>query len=187
MPSIFGASNATRDHAQIAKKLDEYNAYAKAHGEKEYTLKNVAHSLGVSGNKNMLNWSAYLGQSYNNTNVEYLHLGGSYPSIEIDKQSRDLFAEVKTQYHGVKGDFVYEGLPILRNLGLGMIGNNPNAVSGEDKLPFLDAHTKANQNINNLKFVHQFKDDGEWKDTEEILKKIYPDGIRKFNVIERGQ
>ncbi|WP_077315918.1 hemagglutinin repeat-containing protein, partial [Basilea psittacipulmonis] len=58
MPAIFGASNATRDHAQIAKKLDEYNAYARLHGEPEYTLKNVAHSLGVSGNKNMLNWSA---------------------------------------------------------------------------------------------------------------------------------
>ncbi|MFU2089804.1 hemagglutinin repeat-containing protein [Avibacterium avium] len=42
IPSLFGASNATRDHAQIAKKLDEYNAYAKSHGAKTYTFENVA-------------------------------------------------------------------------------------------------------------------------------------------------
>ncbi|WP_407706950.1 hypothetical protein [Actinobacillus porcinus] len=78
MPAIFGASNATRDHAQIAKKLDEYNAYAKLNGNKEVPLFNVAHSLGVSGNKNMLNWSKYMNQSYNNTKVTYWHLGGSY-------------------------------------------------------------------------------------------------------------
>lgn len=119
MPSLFGASNETRDHAQIAKKLDEYNAYAKSQGAKTYTSENVAHSLGVSGNKNMLNWSAHLGQKYEHTDVEYLHLGGSYPSSEIDKQSRGLFKAVKTQYLGVEGDVVYEGIPILRNFRVG--------------------------------------------------------------------
>lgn len=61
MPSIFGASNATRDHAQINKKLDEYNAHQIAQGKKPINANNVAHSLGVSGNKNMLNWSEYVG------------------------------------------------------------------------------------------------------------------------------
>ncbi|MBF4102273.1 hypothetical protein INT80_02305 [Gallibacterium anatis] len=64
----------------------------------------------------MLNWSAYLGQKYDNTNVEYLHLGGSYPSNEVDKQSRE-YLNVNTQYLGVEGDIVYEGMP-FKNLGL---------------------------------------------------------------------
>ncbi|MEH8024589.1 hemagglutinin repeat-containing protein [Gallibacterium anatis] len=191
IPSLFGASNATRDHAQIAKKLDEYNAYAKSQGAKTYTFENIAHSLGVSGNKNMLNWSAYLGQKYDNTNVEYLHLGGSYPSSEVDKQSRELFKNVNTQYLGVEGDIVYEGMPFLRNLGLGMIGNNPNAVSNTSNLSILEAHSDANQNINNLKFVHKLKENEtktkEWSRTEDILKSMYPEGIRKFNEINKDR
>ncbi|POY45256.1 hypothetical protein C3007_01385 [Avibacterium gallinarum] len=186
MPSLFGASNATRDHAQIAKKLDEYNAYAKSQGAKTYTFENVAHSLGVSGNKNMLNWSAHLGQKYEHTDVEYLHLGGSYPSSEVDKQSRELFKGVKTQYLGVERDVVYEGIPILRNLGLGMIGNNPNATPNRAKTSILEAHSEANQNINNLKFVYD-KNNKEslkkWQNTLDILNKTHKDGIREFNVV----
>ncbi|ACA31901.1 hypothetical protein HSM_0272 [Histophilus somni 2336] len=191
MPAIFGASNATRAHAQIAKKLDEYNAYAESRGTKTYTFKNSAHSLGVSGNKNMLNWSEHIGQKYEHTDVEYLHLGGSYPSSEIDQQSRRLFKSVKTQYHGVKGDFVYEGTPVLRNLGLGMIGNNPNATPNKANVSFLDTHTKANQNINNLKFVYKSEENGtktkEWLTIEDMLKKTYTEGIRKFNEINGGR
>ncbi|WP_410683511.1 two-partner secretion domain-containing protein [Avibacterium paragallinarum] len=186
MPSLFGASNATRDHAQIAKKLDEYNAYAKSQGAKTYTFENVAHSLGVSGNKNMLNWSAYLGQKYEHTDVEYLHLGGSYPSSEVDKQSRELFKGVKTQYLGVERDVVYGGIPILRTLGLGMIGNNPNATPNRAKTSILEAHSEANQNINNLKFVYD-KNNKEslkkWQNTLDILNKTHKDGIREFNVV----
>ncbi|MBB5151382.1 hypothetical protein [Histophilus somni] len=139
----------------------------------------------------MLNWSEHLGQKYEHTDVEYLHLGGSYPSSEIDKQSRRLFKSVKTQYHGVKGDFVYEGIPILRNLGLGMIGNNPNATPNKANLSFLDAHSEANQNINNLKFVYKSEENGtktkEWLTIEDMLKKTYPEGIRKFNEINEAR
>ncbi|MFD0966816.1 hypothetical protein ACFQ02_08220 [Seminibacterium arietis] len=47
LPSIFGASNATRDHAQINKKLEEYNAHRISEGKAAITANNVAHSLGV--------------------------------------------------------------------------------------------------------------------------------------------
>lgn len=180
MPAIFGASNATREHAQIAKKLDEYNAHAKLNGNKEVPLFNVAHSLGVSGNKNMLNWSEYMNQSYNNTKVTYWHLGGSYPSAEIDQQAKGLFKEVDTQYHGVKGDTVYSGV-----LGY-FIGNNPNATQVEG-LSFGKAHSDANQNINNLKYIYNDRDEKsykKWNDTQKIIRDVTVDGIRKFNTVE---
>ncbi|WP_249961065.1 hypothetical protein [Histophilus somni] len=139
----------------------------------------------------MLNWSEHLGQKYEHTDVEYLHLGGSYPSSEIDQQSKGLFKNVKIEYHGVKGDFVYEGIPILRNLGLGMIGNNPNATPNKANVSFLDAHSEANQNINNLKFVYDSnnkKDKNFKENTEKILKSIHPDlnGVRRFNIINKN-
>lgn len=183
MPAIFGASNATRDHAQIAKKLDEYNAHAKLNGNKEIPLFNVAHSLAVSENKNMLNWSEYMNQSYNNTKVTYWHLGGSYPSAEIDKQAKGLFKDVDTQYHGVKGDTVYSGV-----LGY-FIGNNPNAKEVEG-LSFGEAHSDANQNINNLKYIYNLdknnKKEKAWENTEKTLRKISTSGERYFNKVNGG-
>ncbi|WP_201788261.1 hypothetical protein, partial [Basilea psittacipulmonis] len=97
-----------------------------------------------------------------------------------------LFKKVKTLYHGVKGDFVYEGLPLLRNLGLGMIGNNPNAKPNRADLSTLEAHSEANQNINNLKFVYDENNEKsaeKWKNTLDILNKTHQDGIRKFNIV----
>ena len=145
LPSVFGASNATRDHAQITKKLNEYNAHRIAQGKEPISANNVAHSLGVSGNKNMLNWSEYVGNRYDNTKVNFLHLGGSYPSERVDKQAKQLFGGVNTEYHGVKGDAVYSGLGGL------FIGNNPNAKQVEG-LSFGQAHSEANQNIKNIKY-----------------------------------
>lgn len=183
LPSIFGASNATRDHAQINKKLDEYNAHQIAQGKTPINANNVAHSLGVSGNKNMLNWSEYIGNEYKNTKINFLHLGGSYPSAEIDKQAKGLFGDVNTEYHGVKGDWVYKGLGGL------FIGNNPNAKQVEG-LGFGKAHSDANQNINNLKYVYKFEKDGskeeKWKKTNEVIQKVYPADInRRFNTINQ--
>ncbi|PJG84586.1 hypothetical protein CVP05_10635 [Conservatibacter flavescens] len=188
MPAIFGASNATRDHAQIAKKLEEYNAYAKQHNKPVYDLNQVAHSLGVSGNKNMLNWSEHLEQSYPNTKANFLHLGGSYPSEKIHTQAKNAFKEVSTEYSGVEGDFVYQGTPLLRNIGLGMIGNNPNAIPNKD-LGFGEAHSDANQNINNLKFIYRTSNKRElekWVETENILKNIHINGIKNINTVKEG-
>ena len=180
LPSVFGASNATRDHAQITKKLNEYNAHRIAQGKEAISANNVAHSLGVSGNKNMLNWSEYVGNRYDNTKVNFLHLGGSYPSEGVDKQAKQLFGSVNTEYHGVKGDVVYSGLGGL------FIGNNPNAKQVEG-LSFGQAHSEANQNINNLKYIYKIDDEKkivEWEKTKDVLNKVYPSSrLREFNKV----
>ena len=64
-----------------------------------------------------------------------------------------------------------------------MIGNNPNAVSNTSNLSILEAHSEANQNINNLKFVYDKDSVREWNETLDILNKTHQDGIRKFNII----
>ena len=180
LPSVFGASNATRDHAQITKKLNEYNAHRISQGKEPISANNVAHSLGVSGNKNMLNWSEYVGNRYDNTKVNFLHLGGSYPSEGVDKQAKQLFGGVNTEYHGVKGDAVYSGLGGL------FIGNNPNAKQVEG-LSFGQAHSEANQNINNLKYIYKIDDEKkivEWEKTKDVLNKVYPSSrLREFNKV----
>ena len=173
LPSVFGASNATRDHAQITKKLNEYNAHRIAQGKEAISANNVAHSLGVSGNKNMLNWSEYVGNRYDNTKVNFLHLGGSYPSEGVNKQAKRLFGGVNTEYHGVKGDVVYSGLGGL------FIGNNPNAKQVEG-LSFGQAHSEANQNIKNIKYIET--DLNEIQKKEKLLRSFYPytKGVREF-------
>ncbi|WP_201788254.1 hypothetical protein, partial [Basilea psittacipulmonis] len=99
-----------------------------------------------------------------------------------------LFKKVKTLYHGIKGDFVYEGLPLLRNLGYGMIGDNPNAKPNRGNLSVFDAHSEANQNINNLKYVYYPGDEKSRQamhKVKEILMNMYPDskGVRVFNEV----
>ena len=124
-----------------------------------------------------------MNQSYNNTKVTYWHLGGSYPSAEIDQQAKGLFKEVDTQYHGVKGDTVYSGV-----LGY-FIGNNPNAKEVEG-LSFGEAHSDANQNINNLKYIYNLdknnKKEKAWENTEKTLRKISTSGERYFNKVNGG-
>ncbi|WP_407706949.1 hypothetical protein [Actinobacillus porcinus] len=121
-----------------------------------------------------------MNQSYNNTKVTYWHLGGSYPSAEIDQQAKGLFKDVDTQYHGVKGDTVYSGV-----LGY-FIGNNPNAKEVEG-LSFGEAHSDANQNINNLKYIYiSSNKEGNEKlnKTRNILNKVYPNNnSREFNKV----
>ncbi|THA81979.1 hypothetical protein E6A58_11865, partial [Histophilus somni] len=99
------------------------------------------------------------------------------------KQAKGLFGDVNTEYHGVKGDWVYKGLGGL------FIGNNPNAKQVEG-LGFGKAHSDANQNINNLKYVYKFEKDGskeeKWKKTNEVIQKVYPADInRRFNTINQ--
>lgn len=116
-------------------------------------------------------------------------MGGSYSSIEIDKQAKGLFNHVNTEYSGVEGDSVYQGIPFLRKIGLGMIGNNPNAHKNNG-LTFAEAHSEANQNINNLKYVYR-KDNEEEKQrlekTKKVLMKTYSENrMRKLNKVEEN-
>ena len=184
VPTKFGASNATRDKVQILNKIEEYNTQAVKDGKRTYNIEALSHSLGVSGDKNMLNWSAHLGQKYPNTVIKFSHLGGSYPSEDSSNQAKGLFKCVKTEYHGVEGDFVYSGI------GGWFIGNNPNPKSiivGNPnektikRLGFGEAHSDANQNINNLKYVESKESAN---DKSKFLKSIYPqDGLRQFNEV----
>ena len=130
----------------------------------------------------MLNWSEYLNQDYKNTEVDYLHAGGSYPSEEIDRQAKGIFKYTNTRYIGVDGDKVYSGI-----LGGHFIGNNKNAMPNNG-ISSLEAHSEANQNINNLKYVYDKNNSEQSKvmeRTKELLKLTYPkDSIRKFNTIK---
>ena len=180
VPAIFGASNATRDKVQILNKIEEYNTQAVKDGKRTYNIEALSHSLGVSGDKNMLNWSAHLGQKYPNTVIKFSHLGGSYPSEGISNQAKGLFKDVKTEYHGVEGDFVYSGI------GGWFIGNNPNAKSASKKLSFSEKHSIGNYNINNLKYVYDSSDEKELRNKikiENTLKNIHSssNGERIFN------
>ncbi|EXI62126.1 hypothetical protein [Mannheimia granulomatis] len=66
-------------------------------------------------------------------------------------------------------DFVYSGIGGL------FIENNPNAKQVKG-LSFGQAHSGANQNINNLEYVYKFKETGDkedkWQQTEEVIKKF---------------
>ena len=141
-----------------------------------------------SGNKNALNWAEHLGLKYKNTEVDFLHLGGSYPSKDIHNQAKPLFKNVTTKYSCVSGDMVCQGIPILRNIGLGMIGNNPTTVDGKG-ISFLQAHSEGNKNINNLRFVldkNKEKEFEKYKFTTDILNKVYEKSAeRKIQIIKK--
>ncbi|UKH16478.1 heme transporter CcmA [Actinobacillus pleuropneumoniae] len=73
-------------------------------------------------------------------------------------------------------------------MGSLFIGNNPNAKQVKG-LGFSEAHSEANQNINNLKYIYELKNNGhkeeKWIKTEKIIQGIYPaDFNRKFNASE---
>ena len=72
LPSIFGASNASKDQVTIWEKLNEYN---KNNPNKAIDLRHVAHSLGASSTKNAMNWANYQGLSFDDTNAKLVALG----------------------------------------------------------------------------------------------------------------
>lgn len=100
LPSIFGASNASKDQVTIWEKLNEYN---KNNPNKAIDLRHVAHSLGASSTKNAMNWANYQGLSFDNTNAKLVALGTSYP-IHSDLETsyfdaaRGLFNRTRLDY-----------------------------------------------------------------------------------------
>lgn len=176
---------ATRDKVQLLSKIDEYNAYALENGKRTIDLNSIAHSLGVSGDKNALNWARYLDKDFKSSRIQFTHLAGSYSSNEIDTEARKLFKDVQTKYIGVDNDAVYRGLPFLRSIGFGLIGNNDKPIKGNG-IGMEVAHSQANQNVYNLNLAHG----NDKKGTEEknkarnVLDQVYPhnrEGI--FNII----
>ncbi|WP_373099331.1 MULTISPECIES: hemagglutinin repeat-containing protein [Pasteurellaceae] len=76
LPTVFGASNASREQAMIWNKLNSYNAQ---NPHTEVSLDHVAHSLGASSTKNAMNWAKYQGMNLDKTTLKSYIAGTSYP------------------------------------------------------------------------------------------------------------
>lgn len=100
LPMIFGASNTSQDQATIWDKLNRYN---QANPAAQVNLTHVAHSLGVSGTKNAMNWANSQGMNFNHLNANLTALGTSYPiNSDIETGYFDtatgLFGKTKLDY-----------------------------------------------------------------------------------------
>ncbi|MDH3000046.1 hypothetical protein A1D23_00510 [Chelonobacter oris] len=74
MPSVFGASNASRDQSKIWGLLDEYN---RQNPTDQINLSLANHSLGASSTKNAMNWANYEGMTFKNTTLNAYVVGTS--------------------------------------------------------------------------------------------------------------
>ncbi|WP_162621153.1 hemagglutinin repeat-containing protein [Mannheimia varigena] len=132
LPSVFGASNASRDQVTIWNKLNEYN---QNNPNTEIDLKHIAHSLGVSSTKNAMNWADYQKISLDNLNANLTALGTSYP-IYSDLQTgyfdkaKGLFGKTKLDYSIAPRDCVGTCL---------LIGRTPSTAENTDiGIPIID-------------------------------------------------
>ncbi|WP_439328285.1 hemagglutinin repeat-containing protein, partial [Lonepinella sp. BR2357] len=85
LPSLFGASNASRDQVTIWDKLNQYN---QENANDKVNLTHVAHSLGVSSTKNAINWANYQHTNLKETKANLTALGTSYP----------IYSDIETGY-----------------------------------------------------------------------------------------
>lgn len=161
MPSIFGASNASREQTKVWALLDEYN---RNHPNNRVSLRSLAHSLGASSSKNALNWADYEGMKFKHTTLKADIVGTSYPITNntiigkisggtIDKgyteEASKLFKDGSVEYAASPRDIVATGigLPYIPgSLSIG-IGNTDTTGDNSKGIPVLDmgfgAHTKA--------------------------------------------
>ncbi|MGX2975595.1 hemagglutinin repeat-containing protein [Ursidibacter arcticus] len=149
MPSIFGASNASREQAKIWGLLEEYN---RNNPNAQVDLKHLSHSLGVSSTKNAMNWASYKEMQLNNTTLNANTVGTSYPMTNktiggmlslglYDKgyaeKASGVFRDGKVEYAVAPGDIVGTGigLPYLPgNLSIG-IGNTNTTGDNFPRIP----------------------------------------------------
>ena len=64
IPSIFGASNASREQAKVWGLLEQYT---RENPTNKVDLTHLAHSLGASSTKNAMNWADYKGMNFEHT------------------------------------------------------------------------------------------------------------------------
>ncbi|SUB34669.1 Uncharacterised protein [[Pasteurella] mairii] len=137
LPSLFGASNASREQAMIWDKLNTYNAQNPNTG---VSLDHVAHSLGVSSSKNAMNWAKSQGMKLDNTTLKSYVAGTSYPITNgtilgsltfglLDQgyveKAAGLFKDGQVEYTAAPRDTVATGIGLpwqMGSLSLG-IGN----------------------------------------------------------------
>ncbi|MFC0308679.1 hemagglutinin repeat-containing protein [Gallibacterium trehalosifermentans] len=161
MPSIFGASNASREQVKIWNLLEEYN---RNNPNDPVSLKHLAHSLGVSSTKNAMNWASYQGTTFTHTTLDANTIGTSYPMTNntfggrlsmglydqgYSEKASELFRDGSVAYAVAPRDIVATGigLPFVPgSLSLG-IGNTDTTGSNSTGIPLWDLitghHTKA--------------------------------------------
>ena len=177
MPSIFGASNASREQAKVWDLLEQYN---RENPTNKVDLKHLAHSLGVSSTKNAMNWADYKGMRFEYTHLDANTVGTSYPmrnstiggglSMGIYDQgytekASELFKEGKVTYAVAPRDLVGTGLglpwiPGAFSLGIGNTNTTGSNAKGVPLWGILAGdHTKAYyKDENSMQFLNRKKD-----------------------------
>ena len=187
MPSIFGASNASREQVKIWGVLDEYN---RQNPNNQVDLDSLSHSLGVSGVANAMNWAQYQGMKFDHTKLKANTVGTSYPMTNSTIASRlsgglydqgyaekasKLFKEGSVEYAAAPRDIVATGinlpwLPGHLSFGIGNTDTTGQNTTGVPLLGMINGdHTKA-----------YYKD----KEVIGFLNKKYPEEIK---IIEKYQ
>ncbi|PJG84588.1 hemagglutinin repeat-containing protein, partial [Conservatibacter flavescens] len=186
MPSVFGASNASKEQAKVWGLLEEYN---KQNPNNPVDLKHLAHSLGVSSTKNAMNWAAYKGITLDNTVLHANTVGTSYPMRNstiggtlsgglynqgYTEKAASLFKSGTIEYAVAPRDTVATGanlpfVPGALSFGIGNTNTTGNNLSGIPLVGIVTgAHTKA-----------YYKD-------EEVIKFLTPDR-EQYNKITNYQ
>ncbi|WP_105896173.1 hemagglutinin repeat-containing protein [Haemophilus influenzae] len=194
MPSIFGASNASREQAKVWDLLEQYN---RENPTNKVDLKHLAHSLGVSSTKNAMNWADYKGMMFEYTHLDANTVGTSYPMRNstiggiydqgYTEKASELFKEGKVTYAVAPRDFVGTGLglpwiPGAFSLGIGNTNTTGSNAKGVPLWGILAGdHTKAYyKDLDVINFFYSStKDDGKTRNEiiryqEKIWEKIGP-------------
>ncbi|GAB1650176.1 hemagglutinin repeat-containing protein [Mannheimia haemolytica] len=144
MPSIFGASNASREQAKVWGLLEEYN---RNNPNDQVDLKHLSHSLGVSSSKNAMNWANYKGMKFDNTTLTANTVGTSYPMTNktiggrlsfglydqgYTEKASSLFRDGKVEYAVAPGDIVGTGLGLPYLPGSWSIGIGNTNTTGDN-------------------------------------------------------
>ncbi|HGO5855049.1 TPA: hemagglutinin repeat-containing protein, partial [Mannheimia haemolytica] len=185
MPSVFGASNASRDQATIWDKLNSYNA---KNPYERVSLDHVAHSLGASSTKNAMNWAKYKGVDLNETTLKGYVAGTSYPITNktiggrlsfglydqgYTEKAASLFKDGKVEYAVAPGDIVGTGIGLPYLPGSWSLGIGNTNTTG-DNFPRIPGRILTGDHN-----VAYYKD-------EEVIKFFMPDRD-KFNEIKNYQ
>ncbi|QLB12881.1 hypothetical protein EV697_10818 [Bisgaardia hudsonensis] len=178
IPSIFGASNASREQAKVWGLLEEYN---RNNPDDKVDLKHFSHSLGASSTKNAMNWADYQGIQFDNTKLKANTVGTSYPMRNhtiagtlsggfydqgYTEKASKLFKEGSVEYAVAPRDIVATGinLPYVSGkFSLG-IGNTDTTGSNFTGIPlwgiFSGDHTMAYYKDEEvISFLNSFKKD----------------------------
>ena len=161
LPSIFGASNASREQAHIWTLLDTYN---KNNPTNQVDLTHLSHSLGVSGVVNAMNWAKHKNIDLSHTKLNGNTVGTSYPMTNetiggmlslghyeqgYKEKAEELFNGGNVSYAVAPRDIVGTGInlpfvPGKFSIGIGNTNTTGNNTSG---IPLIDmfrgAHNKA--------------------------------------------